>query len=100
MFLPVSEVDSLPVILKEESVSWPRVAIQSHRKGIVIVQATVDSGGVVEDAKILRTDDDGFGIPEAVLKAVREYRFKPATKNGIRVKTYFTVTKRYAFRER
>jgi TonB family protein len=63
----------------------------------VIVQATVDADGLVEDVKVLRADDEEFGIPEAVMDAVMQYRFKPGTKDGVGVKTHATVTKAYRF---
>ncbi len=46
---------------------------------------------------ILRADDEKFGIPEAVMDAVMQYRFKPGIKDGVRVKTHATVTKAYRF---
>ena len=96
-FVDPAEVDSLPVVIKESPVTWPRTALHSQRQGIVILQATVDSNGVVEDLKLLRADHELFGIPQAVMDAVMKYRFKPATKDGVRVKTHVTVTKPYRF---
>lgn len=100
MFVPPSEVDSQPVVLREEAVSWSRIAIQSRQRGLIIAQATVNAQGTVDEVTILRADSEGFGIPEAVIDAVKQYRFKPATKDGVRVKTHVTVTKRYNFRNR
>jgi serine/threonine-protein kinase len=99
-FYDPSEVDTLPVVLEEHSVTWPRLALHSRRQGLVIVQATVNAEGRAEEVKVLRADHEGFGIPQAVVDAVRKYHFKPAIKNDVRVKSYVTVTKRYRFRER
>ena len=93
----VSDLDSLPVVIKEQKVEWPRTARFSKRQGVVIVQATVNADGLVEDVTILRADDENFGIPEAVVDAVMQYRFKPGTKDGVRVTTHATVTKAYRF---
>ena len=93
----VSELDSLPVVIKEQKVEWPQTARFSKRQGVVIVQATVNADGLVEDVMILRADDEKFGIPEAVIDAVMQYRFKPGIKDGVRVKTHATVTKAYKF---
>ena len=93
----ISELDSLPVVIKEQKMEWPRTARFSKCQGVVIVQATVDADGLVEDVTILRADDEDFGIPEAVMDAVMQYRFKPGVKDGVRVKTYATVTKAYRF---
>jgi serine/threonine-protein kinase len=99
-FFEPSEVDTMPVVLKEEPVAWPRQALHSRRQGLVIVQATVNSSGRVEDVKVLRADHEGFGIPQAVVEAVRRYRFKPATKNGVAIKSHATVARRYRFANR
>jgi TonB family protein len=93
----LSELDSLPVVIKEQDVAWPRAARFSRRQGVVIIQATVDTDGLVEDVMVLRADDEGFGITQAVIDAVMQYRFKPGTKNGVPVKTHTTVTKAYRF---
>ena len=97
-FVDPSEVDTLPAIIKEESVKWPQSAKRARRRGMIICQATVDAAGHVESVKVLRADEDGFGIPEAVTDAIKKYIFKPGTKDGVKVKTHATVTKRYAFR--
>lgn len=97
-FLEPSMADTLPAVIKEEDVKWPNAAKRARRRGMVIVQATVDASGRVEAVKILRTDEDGFGIPEAVTDAVKKYVFKPGTKEGVNIKTHATVVKRYAFR--
>ena len=96
-FLDPTIVDVRPAILKEVPVTWSRMAMRSRRKGTVILQATVNADGAVEDVKILRADETGFGIPESVMDAVRKYRFKPGMKDGVKVKTYATVTQRYVF---
>jgi hypothetical protein len=31
-------------------------------------------------------------VDEACMEAVKKYRFKPAVKDGIKVKTWYTVT--------
>ncbi|MEN8164767.1 MAG: TonB family protein, partial [Acidobacteriota bacterium] len=97
-FVDPSEVDTLAAIIKEEDVKWPSSAKRARRRGMVIVQATVDAFGRVEAVKVLRADETGFGIPEAVTDAVKKYVFKPGTKDGVKIKTHATVTKRYAFR--
>ena len=96
-FVDPSEADSLPVVIKDAPVVWPRAALHSRRNGVVIVQATVDAAGIVVDVKVLRADHEGFGIPQAVMDAARNYRFKPGTKDGVPITTYATVTKGYRF---
>ncbi len=96
-YVPAPDCDSLPTVLKDQAVVWPRLAVMSRRRGVVILQATVNASGRVDDVKVLRADHEGFGIPQAAMEAVRGYVFKPATKNGVRVKSTATVTVPYAF---
>jgi TonB family protein len=93
----LSELDSLPVVIREQKVEWPRAARFSRRQGVVILQATVNTHGLVENVTVLRADDEEFGITQAIVDAVMQYRFKPGTKNGVPVKTHATVTKAYRF---
>jgi len=97
-FIEPSEASTLPAVIKEEAVKWPTAAKRARRHGMVIVQATVNASGRVDSVKVLRADETGFGIPEAVTDAVKKYLFKPGTKDGVKIKTHATVTKRYAFR--
>jgi TonB family protein len=96
-FFEPSDVDSLPVIVKEQAVEWPGAAQKSRRQGVIILQATVNADGFVEAVKVLRADDEGFGIPQAAENAAMGYRFKPGTKAGINIKTYATITVPYRF---
>lgn len=96
-FWEPSAVDTLPVVLKTAPVAWSRSALYSRRKGVVIVQATVNADGLVEEVKVLRSDSDGFGILQSVVEAVRKYRFKPGMKDGVKITTYATVTQPYHF---
>ena len=99
-FVDPTEVDSPPAILKKSPVVWPRAAIHSRREGVVVLQTTVNAKGIAEDVKVLRADHGGFGIPQAVMDAVMKYRFKPGTKNGVPVKTHYSIVARYDFTDR
>lgn len=99
-YIEATQVDSQPVVLKEAPIEWSRPALRSRSRGMVIVRALVRADGTVENVEVLRADDEGMNIPQSVVAAVREYRFKPATKNGVNVKTWATVTTRYWFRDR
>jgi len=96
-FVDPTEVDSPPVVIKKTPVVWPRAAIHSRREGVVVLQVTVNASGLVDDVKILRADHEGFGIPQAVMDAVKKYHFKPGSKNGVSVNTYFSIAARYDF---
>ncbi len=100
MYLPPTEVDTPPIVLRKDFPKWSRMAMNSRRRGVVIVSARVNAKGRVESVKVLRADDKGFGIPKAAMDSVSDYLFKPATKNRIKVATDATVAVPYSFRGR
>ncbi len=100
MYVPPTELDTSPAVLRTEAPHWSRMALNSRRRGVVILSARVDAEGRVTAVKILRADDKGFGIPKAAAEAVKKYLFKPGTKNGVKVTTDTTVAIPYSFRGR
>lgn len=94
-FFEPSEVDTLPEKILETKPELPLAAMRArvNQKATVIVKVVVNARGVVEDAEILRGFPvGGLGIDEACIAAAKKHRFRPAIKNGVRVKTTATVT--------
>ena len=93
-YVDFTQLDTQPEILTRENVVLPRtVQRMGQGSGTVIVKALVNHRGVVEQVEVLRGFPiTRYGIDEACVEAVKKYRFKPATKNGVRVKTHTTVT--------
>ncbi|MBZ5588077.1 MAG: TonB family protein [Acidobacteriia bacterium] len=90
-----SQVDRQPQVLMEGNISLQRVpgTLRSPVEGTVILSALVNEKGGVDDVKILRSfPDSTLGVDEACVQAVRKYRFRPAMKDGVKVKTWYTVT--------
>jgi Gram-negative bacterial TonB protein C-terminal/Protein tyrosine and serine/threonine kinase len=97
-------VEVPPQVLVEAKVALPRAVLAAKSSatrgggpalkaaGIVVLSALVNEKGTADDVKVLR----GFpgtkmGIDEACIDAVRQYRFRPAIKQGAKVKTWLTV---------
>ena len=59
--------------------------------GITIVEVVIDMNGRVTDAKVLR---QGGGSENAILDAVRQWRFAPTVVNGVAVPVITTITVR------
>lgn len=87
--------DVLPQVLQEVKPTYPRAFLMSRQQyqGMVILKALVNARGLVEDVQVLRPfSGPKLGVDEACVEAARQYRFKPATKGGIKVKTWATIT--------
>lgn len=59
----------------------PRSSIPSGVQGDVVVEITIDVEGNVVEERLLK--GLGYGIDEKVIAAVRGWRFRPATRNGV-----------------
>jgi protein TonB len=71
---------------------YPELAMKTGIQGIVIIEATVDARGRVENATVLR------GVPvldEAALEAVRKWVYTPTLLDGVPTPVIMTVTVRF-----
>ena len=78
-----------PKKIRDVRPAYPDVARAARVQGIVIIEATMDTAGQVEEARILRS------VPlldEAALAAVRQWLFTPTLLNGVPVPVVMTLT--------
>ena len=93
-YVPFAQLDVQPQELVTAKPELPRAAVMARAgKGVVILRAKVNERGSVDGVDILR----GFptarlGIDEACVEAVKQYRYRPGMKGGVKVKTDVTVT--------
>jgi TonB family protein len=91
--LPVPDSPSVPLILTagKDGVSAPRCsycpppnytdpARVAKLNGIVLLQLTISGQGRMVDARVVRGLP--FGLNESAIRAVRDWQFQPATRNG------------------
>jgi protein TonB len=67
-----------------EPAGYPEAARRLRLAGSVKVEITVGSDGTAEDVRVL--ESAGAILDDAVVEAVRGWRFEPATKQGVRVR--------------
>ncbi|NLH12700.1 MAG: TonB family protein [Holophagae bacterium] len=73
--------------------AYPQIARRQSipPRGVVILDVLVDENGAVSEVKVLRGMRSQI-FDNAAVEAVRSWRFKPATKAGVRVKVHTTQT--------
>ncbi|MCH9647478.1 MAG: energy transducer TonB [Deltaproteobacteria bacterium] len=59
-------------------------------EGLVILQAVIDKAGEVREVKILKSLSNS--LDEAAVDAIRQWRFEPATLDGVAVDVYYNLT--------
>jgi TonB family protein len=75
------------------SASYPDEARRRKLQGTVGISLIIDENGVPQDMKVV--ESAGPVLDEAVLKAVEQWRFEPARKDGVRVKIRWLVRQTY-----
>ncbi|OYW04558.1 MAG: hypothetical protein B7Z61_09195 [Acidobacteria bacterium 37-71-11] len=90
-----TQVDVQPQNLVETKVTLPHTVMfaRSPISGYVILRALVNEKGGVDQAQVLRgLQPPRPEIDNACIEAARQNRYRPAMKDGKRVKTWITVT--------
>jgi len=82
-----------PRILSQPQPDYPEAARRMREQGLVVLQAVIGTGGGVEDVRVLSSTSSLFDDP--AVRAVRAWRYAPATLDGRAVRVYLTVTIRF-----
>lgn len=82
---------TLPKVKREVRPSYTGAALAAKIEGNVVVECVVATDGTVTKATVIRSLDDRFGLDEEALKAARQWRFEPATRNGAPVPVVITI---------
>ena len=81
---------SRPQLISSVAIQYPELARIARVTGVVIVETIIDEQGNIESARVLQGLP--MGLDRAAVEAVRQWKFKPAMRNGTPVKVYFTLT--------
>jgi len=86
--------DEPPVLDKWVTPYYPEYARDHQMEGLVKVRVTVKASGGVEDVKVMESSNRIFD--EAALEAARQWRFKPARKDGKKVRAVVIVPVKFS----
>lgn len=79
-----------PEVTRQEPPRYPLMARRARVEGRVVLRGVVRRNGRIDDLQVLR--DLPYGLGDAALEAVRQWRFRPATYQGEPIDVYYTVT--------
>lgn len=71
-----------PEIIRQVRPNYTSAALQARVRGLVVMDAVVLPDGSVGDVRIVRSLDKRFGLDEEAIKAVKQWRFRPAQRSG------------------
>jgi protein TonB len=84
-FVEPNATDHPPARIEGRSPAYPDEARRLKLSGSVLVEMTVTEKGLPQDIRIL--ESAGAILDAAVIDAVGRWRFEPASKSGVRVRT-------------
>ena len=70
---------------------FPDIARVVRATGIVELRALVDENGSVTDVAVVRCTRPGVQFEIEADRAVRRFKYRPATRDGVPVKMWVTV---------
>lgn len=72
---------SAPVLLHDVEAEFTDEARRAHYQGVCLIGLIVDAEGNPQNIHVVRAL--GMGLDEQAIEAIRQYKFKPAMKDGI-----------------
>ena len=87
---------SAPVPVKEVRPQYTADAKDARIQGTVVVECVVQADGTIGDVKVLKSLD--AGLDEEAIKAVKQWRFEPGTKDGKPVPVLVTLEMTFSLR--
>lgn len=87
-----------PVVVKEVKPVYPAAALADGVSGTVTLECVVKADGTVGDVRVVVPVEPS--LDEQAIKALREWRFKPGTKDGKPVDVLVTIEMSFTYRVR
>lgn len=81
-----------PVRIKEVPPIYPAIAKSAQVQGDVVIEATIDEGGKVADARVVKSVPM---LDQAALDAVKQWQYQPSLLNGVPTPVVMTVTVKF-----
>jgi TonB family protein len=81
----------LPSIISKKTPSYPKMALKMRAEGTVTLEILVGISGDIEQVKLLNSTRSGVGFEKAAEDAVKQWKYKPATKRGVKVRMWIPV---------
>jgi periplasmic protein TonB len=75
---------------------YPRLAIQAHVQGTVVLEAVITTGGAVDS---LRVVSGHVLLVQAAIDAVRQWRYRPTLLSGQPVEVITTISVNFSFQQ-
>jgi TonB family protein len=89
---------TLPVVLKEVRPQYTADAMRAKVQGAVWLECIVMPDGSVGDVRVTRSLDPVFGLDQEAIKAAKQWRFRPGSRQGEPVPVIVTIELSFTLR--
>ena len=66
-------------------------AMRAKLQGVAVLRGIVGVDGILHDIRVVRSLDAAFGLDEEAIRCVKQWRFRPGTRQGKPVAVYVTI---------
>ena len=87
-----------PRLIREVKPPYTAQAMRAKIQGEVLLECIVQPDGTVGDIRVVRSLDSTFGLDQEAIKAARQWRFHPGTKQGQPVPVLVTIAIAFTLR--
>jgi TonB family protein len=89
--VPLTKLTQRPRLLTSSKPRYPLAVKQAGIEGIVIIKGIISEDGQVENIEVLYTPENNRDLADAARAAVAGYRYRPAMRNGEKVKVTLVI---------
>lgn len=87
-----------PERLRLAAPQYPGTAQAMRIDGVVVLQAIIKKNGTTDEHCVLYVQPDDYGFAESAIRALRQARYKPATRDGEPVEIVVTIANTFEIR--
>jgi periplasmic protein TonB len=80
-----------PAILYQTRPQYTPEAMRAKVQGVAVLSGVVGVDGTLRDIRVARSLDGTFGLDQEAIACVRQWRFRPGTRQGKPVAVYVTI---------
>jgi TonB family protein len=99
VYVPGRDGIAPPKIVSEVKPSYTRDAMRARITGIVRMECVVNADGTVGAVKVVGPLDPVHGLDAMAVEAVKQWRFAPATKDGVVVPVLVSIEMTFTLRD-
>jgi TonB family protein len=90
------DVDVHPKLIRQVKAAYTREAMRARIQGEVLLACVVLTDGTVGEVRVTGSLDTAYGLDDAAIAALKQWRFSPAMKAGVPVAVIVDVNMSFA----